>query len=478
MADVRRTIQDAASALRAGRTTSVELVQQSIERADRVDDALGSFLERFDDAALEDAAAADAALAAGLDRGPLHGMPVGIKDVIASRGGPTTAQSVVLDPDWGRRHGDAPSVARLRAAGAVVLGKTTTMEFACGMPDPTKPFPVPRNPWDLRRWAGGSSSGSASGIAAGLFLGALGTDTGGSIRSPSSFCGITGLKPTYGLVPTSGTAPLGTSLDHVGPMARSAWDCAAMLQALAGPHASDMTTIEIEVPDYLAALTGSIEGLRIGVDRRNTVDRPGADSGMIDRFEEAIDVLQGAGASVVDIDIPFYDELVAVARLTLPSEVFAYHRPTLQRRWEEYGSGTRLLMAMGALIGAGDLQRIHRVREHARRAVLALFETVDLIVSPTTLAGAPLLDGMRMEDLKAANHLAPAWNAVGLPALSVPMGMGGDTTPVGLQIVGAPLADARVLQAGDAFQRITDHHLRVPTIPDRPAPPAGLDPDR
>ena len=191
----------------------------------------------MDASALDEARQADADFANGIDRGPLQGIPLGIKDIIATDNAPTTAQSLVLDPTWGDQ-GDAPVVARLRAAGAVITGKTSTMEFATGLPDADKPFPVPRNPWNTDHWPGGSSSGTGAGVAAGLFLGGLGTDTGGSIRGPAAYCAISGLKPTFGRVPKSGCVPLGYSLDHIGPMARSARDCAAMLQIIAGYDAA------------------------------------------------------------------------------------------------------------------------------------------------------------------------------------------------------------------------------------------------
>ncbi|HXZ85567.1 MAG TPA: amidase, partial [Myxococcota bacterium] len=215
------TLESLGARLRAGERSSVALVQDCLRSADALDARLGTYLARFDAAALESAAALDAELAAGHDRGPLHGIPLGIKDILAAREGPTTAQSLVLDPLWGAGR-DARVVERLRAAGAVILGKTTTMEFAIGEPDREKPFPLPRNPWDLERSPGGSSSGTGNGVAAGLFPAGLGTDTGGSVRIPASFCGVSGHRPTFGLVPKTGCVPLGFSYDSIGPLARSA----------------------------------------------------------------------------------------------------------------------------------------------------------------------------------------------------------------------------------------------------------------
>jgi aspartyl-tRNA(Asn)/glutamyl-tRNA(Gln) amidotransferase subunit A len=238
MDEARPTLDQAAAALRDGSSTSVGLTERLLARSDALDPKLGAWQSRFDAAALSRAAEADAELAQGTDLGPLHGLPLAVKDIIATSEGPTTAGSLVLDPEWGAGR-DAPVVARLREAGAVIVGKTTTMEFAFGAPDPAKPFPAPRTPWDPNGWAGGSSSGSGAAVGAGLALAALGSDTGGSIRVPAALCGVSGLMPTYGRVPKSGVVPLAYSLDHVGPLALSARDCALLLGALAGPDPTD-----------------------------------------------------------------------------------------------------------------------------------------------------------------------------------------------------------------------------------------------
>jgi aspartyl-tRNA(Asn)/glutamyl-tRNA(Gln) amidotransferase subunit A len=422
---------------------------------------LGTYLRRFDESALVAAANADEELAKGIDRGPLHGIPIGVKDIIATDEGPTTAQSLILDPTWGEQ-GDAPVVERLRKAGAVITGKTTTMEFACGMPDPSKPFPVPRNPWDLDRWPGGSSSGTGSGVATGMFLGGLGTDTGGSIRCPASFCGISGMKQTYGLVPKSGCTPLGNSLDHIGPMARSAWDCAAMLDVLAGPHPSDPTTVARPPVDHLAALTGSIEGLRIAVDRVNSFGRPNADPKALELFESALAVLAELGATITEIEIPLFEELCDATMLTWPAEAFAYHRADQASRWGDYGGPTRMVMISGALIGAGDFVRAQRVRQAGREAILPLLDAHDVIVTPTAVVGPPSVDAEFGTVISSV--LTSIWNGTGFPALSVPMGLGSESTPIGLQVVSRPFADDLVLQVGDAYQRHTEWHLALPPL--------------
>ncbi|WP_378731184.1 amidase [Nocardia brasiliensis] len=271
------SLTEAAAALRRRELTATDLVDRVLANADKHDSTLGVYLARFDERARAQAAAVDKKIADGLPLAPLAGIPLGVKDILAHSHAPTTAQSLVLDPAWGTSVGDCTVVRRLELAGAIVTGKTTTMEFAIGIPDPGKPFPVPRNPWDPARWAGGSSSGSASGVAAGMFLGAIGTDTGGSIRMPAAHTGTTGLKPTFGRVPKSGVVPLGYTLDHVGPIARSAADCALLLSVLAGPDDADPYSARVPIDDYVGALTGDLRGITIGVDNLDRYASAGID---------------------------------------------------------------------------------------------------------------------------------------------------------------------------------------------------------
>ena len=459
------TIAHAGHVLRTGTTTSVELTRSALAMADALDPDLGVYVTRLDDQALAQAARADAQLAAGDDRGPLHGIPLGVKDIIAMRGADTTAQSLVLDRAWGRERGDAPVVARLRAAGAVITGKLTTMEFAIGVPDVAKPFPVPRNPWDVDTWAGGSSSGAASGIAAGLVLGAIGTDTGGSVRIPASYCGVSALKPTFGRVPKSGCVPLGYTYDHVGPMARSAEDCALLLGVLAGHDASDPMCADRPVDDYVSGLTGDLTGLRIGVDPLlGKVSRPVPE---VDRLlAAAVRELAAAGAEVVGVDLPLYAEMSDVTTMGFQAEAFAYHRADLRARWHDYGAGTRSFIVNGALFSAADYVQMQRVRRLVARNVAALFDDVDVIVTPTMTGVAPPVDGLTVSDLGDTLQTL-YWNATGSPALSVPMGFSDNGLPLGLQVVGRHFDEATVLAVGHAYQQRSDWHLRTPPLLDR-----------
>jgi aspartyl-tRNA(Asn)/glutamyl-tRNA(Gln) amidotransferase subunit A len=470
------TLQDAAVALRAGRITSVELTEQALAVADAHDERVGAFLLRFPAQALERAARADAQLADGVDLGPLHGIPLGIKDIITTDEGPTTAQSLVHDPDWNPR--DAVVVARLRSAGAVIVGKTTTMEFAAASPDPAKPFPIPRNPWNLDTWPGGSSSGTGAGVAAGMFFGGLGTDTGGSIRIPAASCGITGLMPTFGRVPKSGCVPLGYSLDHIGPMARSAWDCAVMLQALAGADSSDPGSLDEPVPDYLAALAGPggsvgdqgwspLAGLRIGVDRLSRVRDPRS----APETDALLDAVSGAlgqlGATLVDVEIPWYLEGTAALGPIAGSEMLAYHMPDAQTRLADYFAGNRNNLVRGVQYSGADYVQAQRVRRVIQRDVASLLVDVDLVLSPTLTTGAipHATLGPDLWTWMSMIHTA-YWDLTGNPVISVPMGLTDAGLPLAFQLAGRPFDEPTVLRAAHAYQGVTSWHRRVPDLDD------------
>ncbi len=458
------TIEKAAAALRAGKVTSVELVQQAIEVADRLDERLGIFLKRFNESALETAAAVDADFAL-LKKSPLAGIPIGVKDIISTREAVTTAQSLILSPEWSS--GDAECISRLRKAGAIIMGKLTTMEFATGAPDPQKPFPVPKNPWDPERWAGGSSSGSASSVSIGAVLGAISTDTGGSIRRPSAYCGISGFMPTFGRVPKSGVVPLGYTLDRVGPMARSARDCALILSVIAGHHGSDPTSIDVAVPDYISPMTGDLSGVRIGVDRMKAEAGDLADPALAGLFDAAIGVLSARGATIVDVEIPLYREMSSANLVILVSEALAYHLPDMQDRWKDYFATTRGLVGTGIFYSGADYVQAQRVRRTGQKLVAKLFHEIDILLTPTSSVVAPKLSemtGMIREVGKPDTVHTPYWNAAGNPALTIPMGNNAEGLPIGFQIIGRPFDDTLVLKTGDAYQQATDWHLKPPPI--------------
>ncbi|HEX4431811.1 MAG TPA: amidase [Frankiaceae bacterium] len=463
------TICEAADALRSGETTAVALAEAAIAVADEHDEAVGTFLSRYNCEALKAAEAADAAFAAGIDKGPLQGIPLGIKDIITTAEGPSTAQSLVLDPQWGLDIGDAVVVSRLRDAGALIMGKLTTMEFAIGMPDFDRPFPIPRNPWNLDYWPGGSSSGSGSAVATGMVLGALGTDTGGSIRIPAAFCGVSGLMPTFGRVPKSGCAPLGYSLDHIGPLTRSARDAALILAAISGVDAGDPGSADVPVPDFLTGLTGDLTGLRIGVQRLEQFAAE-EDPAMAAVFADAVDVLAAAGADVVEVQLPLYSEMTSAAFLLFAAEALAYHMPDMQSRWADYAPGTRKMIGMGFGLSAADYVQAQRARRVGQKALAHLFTKVDLVVTPTTSTVAPRMDhiaSMMAEGLTSIH--TPYWDTTGNPAMSIPMGFGDAGMPLALQIAARPFDEAMTLRVADAFQQRTTWHQRKPVLTHAPS---------
>jgi aspartyl-tRNA(Asn)/glutamyl-tRNA(Gln) amidotransferase subunit A len=464
--DIPLSIEEASAALRSGELTSVELLERCIAQAERLDETLGTYLARFDEGARALARQANADFAVGVDRGPLQGIPVAVKDLLAVREGPTTAQSVVLDRQWGAGR-DATVVARLRAAGAVLTGKTTTMEFAAGFPHPQQCFPFPRHPWDLARWPGGSSSGAANGVSAGLFLAGVGTDTGGSIRLPAAFVGITGIKPTFGRVSKAGCVPTGYSLDHVGALARTAWDCAAMLEAMAGYDPADTSSVDRVVPRYVIDLdrVTDLTGVRVGL-VSDGLRGEGADPAAERCFASAVMVLESLGATTEPVTIPYEHVLHGAMLITSVSESLAYHRDDLARRWLDYLPTTREVLGLAAFVAGGDYVQAQRVRRVAQRAVADLLGRVDVILMPTATISAPTYAHLEEHGVLSTmrNAFTMIWGGLGNPVLAVPMGFASDDLPLGLQIVGRPFDESTILRVGHAYQQATDWHRRLPAL--------------
>ena len=461
--DLPLTIKDAADALRAKELTSVELTSALLEKTRELNPTLGAFITVTEESAMNAAAAADAKFAAGIDLGPMQGIPFAAKDIIATQDAPTTANGTVLDPAWGEGY-DATVIAKLRAAGAVLTGKTVLNEFAIGMPDPAKPFPMPQNPWDLERSAAGSSSGTGIAVAAGLVLGGLGTDTGGSTRGPSSWNGHTGIKQTFGRVSKWGCVPLGYSLDSINPMARSAYDCALMLNVMAGFDPKDPCTVDVPVPDYTATLSGSVEGMRIGLPMPYFFDSPELDPETRDAVLAAVDVLRDAGAVVTEVEIPHAKEAKDANQVIMYSEAFSYHRGDLARRFDDYGRYTSEVLTRGLFIGGGDLAQAHRFRSYFKKAVARVMESLDVLITPTSIGPAPKRADMSPALQLATPGFTPHWNLTGLPAMATPCGFSSNGLPLSMQIIGKPFSEQTVFQVGDAYQRLTDWHLQVPPI--------------
>lgn len=461
--DVPASIVDAGEALREGRYSSVELTRELLARARAVQDSVAAFICINEETALAAAQRVDTELRNGTDRGPLHGIPLGIKDIIATRDAPTTANSRVLDPAWGNRD-DATVVRKLRDAGAVLLGKLGLHEFAIGWPDPATGFRIPKNPWDMARTPGGSSSGTGAAITAGLILGGLGTDTGGSIRGPASYCGISGLKPTFGRVSKEGCVPLAYSLDNIGPMARTARDCALLLQVLAGFDPLDPSSTRDPVPDMLASLDGSLKSVRIGLSRECFFDVPELDAQVRRAVLRAVDRLVAAGASVIDVPFPHLAVAGEAQRVILASEAYAYHERDLRERPEKYGKYTRQQFQHGVFFTAADYIQAQRVRGLAKEEAESALTSADVLITPTMLNVAPAFEGYDPDAMRRQPSFTGIWNLTGLPALSVPCGFSEAGLPIGMQIVGRAFDEPMVLRVGDAYQRLTDWHTRAPEL--------------
>ena len=440
--------------------SSVEATEAYLARIAEHDAVLRSYITVTADMALAQAKDADAEMARGRRRGPLHGVPIALKDLVAVAGVKMTGGSRVLADYVPTR--DAFVTGRLKDAGAVLLGKLAMHEFAFGRPITEGAFPTGRNPWDVRRAPAGSSSGSAVAAAAGLCAGALGSDTGGSIRGPAAMTGLVGHKPTYGLVSRSGVLPLSWSLDHVGPMTRGVWDSAVLLQAIAGADPDDTSTRGATTQDYVGGLEDGARGLRLGLLRRYYVDAPGLDDEVRAAALTAFDVLRKEGATIEDVDAPSLD-LAMAAWAPIMSEAYEYHADTLRATPEKFGEGLRTRIYLTALSTAQDVQRAQRLRARIGREVDALLSRVDALIFPGQAAPA-----LRFEEFPSTGF-APAsirytapWNLLGLPAVVVPSGFTREGLPVSIQIVGRRFDDATVLRIARAYERVTDWHRRRP----------------
>jgi aspartyl-tRNA(Asn)/glutamyl-tRNA(Gln) amidotransferase subunit A len=455
------SIVAAGAAIRSGHVSPTELVRAELDRIDALDDRLHSYVLVTRDIALEQAGEAERELAAGRDRGPLHGIPLALKDLYATRGIRTTAHSRVL-LDW-IPDDDATAAVRLREAGAVLLGKQGMSEFAFGG-YAHEPFPSPRNPWNTDHEPGGSSSGSGSAVAAGLCFGALGSDTGGSIRKPASNCGVVGIKPTYGRVSRRGVIPLAWSLDHAGPLARSVEDVAILLGAIAGHDPLDPTSSAEPVPDYRATLGRGIEGLRLGVPRSWLMELGTIEPDVLAAFDAATEVLAGCGAEIVELDGGPFIAARSPNVIILTTECYAYHEPTLRERPDLYGAGVRKRMEEAVFLDAADYLAAQRARTVIRGQVYEILGDVDAILSPTAARAPEAFARLDPESRFKEPSFVNPWNLLGLPAISVPCGFSSGGLPIGLQIAAGPFEEPLVLQIAHVYEQSTPWHERHPSF--------------
>ena len=458
------TIAEAGSAIRDGSVSPAELAAAFLERIEELEPRLNSYIAVTADLAMEQARRAGEELASGLDRGPLHGIPVALKDLFDTAGVATTSGSRIFAGRVPAEDGEV--AARLAEAGAVLLGKLAMSENAAGGPDPTSGYPIPSNPWNLDHHAGGSSNGSAVAASAGLAMGTMGSCTRGSIRAPASFCGVVGLKPTYGRVSRRGVLPLSWTLDHAGPIAPTVEDAAILLGAVAGYDPGDPTTSRAPVPDYRAGLEGGIEGMRVGVERSFFFDRarPLVQDEPLDLAERAIAELEALGASVEEISIPALEVADAAALVILLGEGHAFHERDLIARPELYGELNRAEFRVGGLFSATEYVQAQRARRVLKLQFAEALGRVDLVASPTFAVVAPRHDAGPGTAITPMPSFTGPYNLTGLPAISVPCGLTAAGLPAGLQLAAGPFEEMKLLRAARAYERASGHRRLRPPI--------------
>jgi aspartyl-tRNA(Asn)/glutamyl-tRNA(Gln) amidotransferase subunit A len=459
------SLRGLATLIQRQEVSPVEATQAVVDRVEKFDRQLNSFITLLRDEALSSARTAEQEIRAGRYRGPLHGIPIAVKDLYYTKGIRTTAGSKILSdfiPDY-----DATAVARLRDAGAILIGKLNMHEFARGATNASSLIGACNNPWDTLRVPGGSSGGPAAALAAGLCFGSLGSDTGGSIRIPAAFCGIVGLKPTYGRVSRYGVFPLSWSLDHVGPMTRTVTDAALMLQVVAGHDRHDPTTRTAVVPDYSVALTRDIEGARLGIPQGFYFEH--LDAEVRDSVRAAIQTLERAGAQVEEVSLPLTKYAAAAGRIISLTESAEIHEKFLKTRFADYSPEVRAGFVVGQLILGKHYMKAQRLRSLIRQEMAAALRRVDALVTPTVPITAPRIGqtmvnvGQETVDVMwALSRLTRPANLTGFPAISVPCGFTMGELPIGLQFIGRPFAEATILQLAYAYEQETTWHQRQP----------------
>src|SRR5262245_21685162 len=451
------SLVDAAVSIKARRLSPVELTGALLERIDRLNGSIGAFLTVTRDEALAAARLAEQEIARGRYRGPLHGIPFAVKDTHYTKGIRTTANTPVLVdfiPDF-----DATVVTRLKNAGAVLVGKTHLPEFSFGSAGSGGAFPDAHNPWNLSRTPGGSSSGSAAALAAGMVTVATGGDTSGSIRNPATFCGVVGMKPTYGRVSRRGIGAISWSLDHVGPMTRTVADNAALLNVMAGHDPADETSADAPVPDFTRALARGVRGLRIGIPKPS--EFAGYHADVLRAYEESLGVFRRLGASVRAVDLQASSDVIDdVQQIVRIAEAASYHELFLTSKAARYAATTvRRDVEAGSLITAVQYLRAQKVRARFVRDLAALFGTFDVFLTP----GMPAPAGEPMDVKQPFRRM---FNACGFPALVLPMGFSTAPAglPLGLQIAARPFGEETIYTAAQAFESATEWHTRRPPI--------------
>jgi aspartyl-tRNA(Asn)/glutamyl-tRNA(Gln) amidotransferase subunit A len=456
------SIAEASGLIAAKKLSPVELTRMCLDRVKKLDPTLHSFLLVTEDRALADAKAAEGRMMSATLKGPLDGIPIGHKDIYNTAGIRTTGHSRLLEHNVPNE--DSVVVGKWAAAGTVLMGKLATHEFAIGGPSFDLPWPPARNPWNPDYFTAGSSSGTGAAVAAGLVLGGTGSDTGGSIRGPAALCGIAGIKPTYGLSSRRGVLPLSQTLDHTGPMAWTAQDCALLLQGMAGHDPFDPASADRPVTNFTADLDKGVKGLRIGVIRHfHEVDHP-VSPATRQGIEDALDIFGSRGAEICDVTLSPMMDYNAPGWLILTAEAYAVHEPWLKERFNDYGELLRDRLAFGALLRATDYVQALR-----RRRVLCLelrdaMADLDILITASAPGEAPKIHEVpKWAMLEKPNFTMP-FNLTGLPALSICTGYGAEGLPLSMQIVGKPFAEATVFRVGHAYETATTWRSRRPPM--------------
>ncbi len=472
------SIAETATQVESGGLSPVAIVEACLQRIDSVGSSLDAFITLTAEQAMSQAREVEDEIAAGNYRGPLHGIPFGLKDIYNTAGILTSAHSRVLIDNIPDR--DATTTAKLYEAGGILLGKLATHEFAHGGPSFDLPWPLARNPWNPDHATGGSSSGSGAAVAAGLVKGAMGSDTGGSIRNPSCLCGIVGIKPTYGLVSRAGVIANSYTFDHCGPMTWTVEDCAIMLQALAGHDPADPASASVAVPDYRAALTGDIRGLRIGVIRHFWEEDQQASDEVRDAMEAALDVLRGLGASLEDARMrpmqDYYDVKVTIAE----SELFAIHADQLRARPQDFGGDFRGRVLPACLMAGSDYVNAQRERRTMLEEMAPLYEKFDLLVT-AGVAPAGRLGSHQTVSFWQKPSIATPFNVTGGPALAQCIGFTKGGLPLSMQTIGRPFDETTVFRAAHAYEAATPWRDKRPDVTgakplvQSPPPPPAVD---
>jgi aspartyl-tRNA(Asn)/glutamyl-tRNA(Gln) amidotransferase subunit A len=456
------TAGQAAQAIAARKLSPVELMNALLQRIGRLDPRLNVFIRLDAEAAMETARAAEAEAASGRLRGPLHGVPVGIKDIIDVASLPTTCHSKILIDNVAAA--DAMCVSRLRGAGAIVLGKLATHEFAIGGPSFDLPWPPARNPWNAEHHPGGSSSGSGAGVAAGLFPMALGSDTGGSVRNPASACGIVGLKPTYGLVSRRGVFPLSFTLDHVGPLTRTVSDNALMLDVIAGHDPLDPGSSAAPSGRYASGLQRGVRGLRIGFIRHfHETDLP-AHPEVNAALDNIARTLRGLGAEIRETELPSLSEFGAVNRIILQSEAWAIHGPWLRERPGDYGRLARRRLMPGAFMTAGDYVQASRRRLEMIAAVEAALHDVDVLMCASSMDPPSRLDDAAETERTYPRQARTPFNVTGHPALAMMAGLSSGGLPLSVQFAGRYFGEATLFRIAREWERAAGTDEKHPPV--------------